>query len=462
MEVQIPIVGQAYKHRSVDLSAQTCKNWYPEINPGADAVVSLQPFPGNAMFSEGEGEDGGSFVFLGVLYVVSGENLFSVDSSGARSLIGLIPGTGLISTASTDIEVSIVRSGNVYKFDGSSIELIQDGDFESPDYVTSINSQAIYNGLGQRFVVSEPDDLTNINGLNFAAKEARGDTLVRPYAFQENLLLFGQKSTETWWNSGTGSPPVDRFQGGLIEKGLLAPNSVSHNDNAVYFLGDDRIVYQLSGTVATPISTTPLTQEYSLYENIEEAIGFCFYWDGQPFYYLAFPNRKTWVYSEIARGWFELSRTGLGYAFGATSFIEAYGKSFFGINGSLYEIKGDVYTYGGDDILRERISGVVTPAIFGRQYEGRKIRLKSINVKIKTTATEGGRGSEPIIMFAISRDGRLWNERQIKGAPLGRYTSQFKVSQLGSYHEFYIRIRVSDPVYSSIHSATAIADLSIV
>lgn len=463
MEIQIPIVGQAYKHRSASLSAQTCKNWYPEINTEADAVISLQPFAGNFLFSEGEGAGGGSFVFGDYLYTVTAFALYRVFPDGSREEVGEVLGFGLITTAKTDIECVIVRDGYVYKFNGETVELAEDADFENPQYVTSLNSQAIYDGLGQRFVVSEPDDLTNINGLNFAAKQARSDDLVRAYAFQETVLLMGSTSGETWWNSGSGSPPFDRIQGGSIEKGLLAPDSMSHNDNYVYFLGDDRIVYRLSGTVAEPISTTPLTQEYSEYEDIEKAVGFCFYWDGQPFYYLSFENRKTWVYSEYAAGWFELSRGTLGLAFGANSFVTAYGRSFFGIGGSLYQISSDVFTYGDDPILRERISGIVTPSIFGRQYEGRRIRIASITIKMKVGASATGLGANPEVMISISRDGLTWsNERRIKGKSLGSYTQIFKTSQLGTYHEFYLRVRVSAPVYSAIHSAVAEGSLTIV
>ena len=49
MRIQLPAVGQSYRHADLPLSAQTTKNWFPEVNTETNVTVSLQPYFGTEL-----------------------------------------------------------------------------------------------------------------------------------------------------------------------------------------------------------------------------------------------------------------------------------------------------------------------------------------------------------------------------------------------------------------------------
>ena len=347
MRVNLPAIGQAYKHPDLPLSAQVTKNWFPEINLETSVTVSLQPFPGAVLFSSGSGQDRGMTEWGGMVYKVTDTTLYKIDSAGAQTSVGTISGIKRCTfPASTEFLV-IVTSGLAYKYDGNVLAQITDADLESPDYGAYLNQQWIYQGKGARFAVSDAGQPGQINGLNYAAAESEGDDLVRPYVFNQTLYLFGERNTETWYNSGVGNPPFDRIEGGIVQKGLAAADSVSSNDRFIYFLGDDRLVYRLSGAQAQSITTIPIAATFQDYTSISDAIGFCFQFNGQDFYLIQISG-ETWVFNETAGGWFQLT-AGINEAqHPATSYLNAYGKRLIAAGGDILELTAAENTFNSD------------------------------------------------------------------------------------------------------------------
>lgn len=461
MRVTLPIIGQAYAHRSADLSAQTLKNWYAEYNKEANKVLSLQPWPGLSLFAEGKGDDGGMTEFQGHMYKVSGFDLVKIPRKGQPAVVGKLRGSGRCSFASTDIALVIVRNGFVHSFDGQTLTDADDADFESPNFVASLNSQAIYDGEGQRFCVSDADSLTHINGLNFAAKESRGDNLVRPYIFNDVLYLFGEKTAMQWWNSGSGNPPFDPIQNGTIELGLLAGHSVASTSQFIYFLADDYNVYRLFGSNLERVSTIPLSERFRSYAGASDAIGFTLPWNGQDFYYLKFGSGDTWIFCEQTGGWSELTIGADEKPYPVTSSTEAYGRRFMAIGGSVYTLDNDVFEYAGETVIRERSTSTIHSGMFFPGQEGKRLAINELELVVKNVGLTSGQGSRPTIMLSWSSDGRNWTERALRGNPLGRYTWRLNTRALGSKYEWLIRIRVSDPIVCSIQSAVMDVEVSI-
>lgn len=459
MQIQIPLIGQGYTHRSLDLSAQSCKGYYPEFNKEVDAIISLQPFPGVSEFSvAGSGDDGGMHVFREVLYKVTGRNLYRVERSGAVVLVGPIAGVGPCSFCSSEHEMVIVRAGSVHSYDGETLTRALDSSFELPHFVAYINNQAVYSGIKGRFCVSDPGKLTSISPSNYATAESAGDTIVAVYAHNQLLYLFGSSTIETWYNSGVGSPPFDRVQSGMFHRGTIAGHSISNNPEFIYFLGDDSIVYRLVGSQIHAVSTIPLTQELRTYDNVRSAIGQCFSMDGQQFYYLNIPGKKTWCYCETSGGWFELTRGVSELPYGASSIVDAYGKHMVGFGSTIGYLDHATNQVLGDYFIRERTSQVVHAGTIAKQYEGREITISDVEIVIKIV---GAVGLTPTIMFGWSNDGRIFHERHLSAAPLGKYTWRVRTGALGTQYEWSFRVRVSDPVVSSIHSCNARVEVGI-
>ena len=236
MRVLLPAIGQSYEHPDIPLSAQSTKNWFPEINQESQTVLSLQPYPGTKTFSSKAGIDRGMTVWGNQLYKVTDKALYSVNTVGVQTSIGTIDGVGRCTFPASATILVIVTSGFVYQYDGNTLSEITDVDLEIPNYAAYLNNQWIYQGSRARFCVSEAGQPANINGLNYASAESEGDDLVRPYVFNQILYLFGEKNTEAWYNSGQGRPPFDRVDGGIIQKGLGAADSLDNNDQSMIAL----------------------------------------------------------------------------------------------------------------------------------------------------------------------------------------------------------------------------------
>lgn len=462
MQVPIPIIGQAYKHRSLDLSAQTCKNMWPEFNKETNDVISLQPFPGLTLVSSGvTGADGGMFKYNGIGYKVTGTKLYSVNSVFTQTEIGTISGSGLCTFAIVGEQLVIVRSGNVYSYDGTTLTKGTDADFESPEFVAAINGQAIYDGEGQRFYVSDAELPLTINGLNFGSKESRGDDLVMPYVFNETVYLFGEHSLMQWWNSGVGNPPFDPIQNGTLDVGVLNGHTVASNDTYMYFLGDDYIVYRTQGgSNLEPVSTYPLSEDFRNYGSTN-AHAFCFEFAGQYFYYLRFPGQKTWCYCQQSGGWFELTTDLSEDQYNVSSFIDLYGYQLFAIGGDIYKLDTESNYNGTKQIIRERVTSPISAGVFRKGLAGKKITVNDVELVVKTYAPLTGQGSIPTVMFGWAPDGRIFKERMLTANQQGNYTFRLKTSNLGSGYEWSFRIRVSDPVRFSILSSNARIEVGI-
>jgi len=112
MRVDIPIVGPSYANRELPLSAQVTKGLFPEINPESRSIISLHAFPGLKEFATTKvGIDRGMHVANDVPYKISGDTLYSIDSSGIETSRGTIAGTGMCNFAVRMIRYKMLSVG---------------------------------------------------------------------------------------------------------------------------------------------------------------------------------------------------------------------------------------------------------------------------------------------------------------------------------------------------------------
>jgi len=323
----------------------------------------------------------------------------------------------------------------------------------------------IYDGDNGRFATSDAGDATSINGLNYAAAESNADDLLRVYRFNQLLLNFGAKTMEPWYNSGAGNPPYDRIEGGILSVGISAIYSVSNNDNFVYWLGDDRQVYRTTGQDrGQAVTTTALAHEIAGYSTVSDAVGNAFTFDGQNFYMLTFPTEnKTWCFSESV-GWFELSSDISGGKYRGSSIAHAYGKNIVAdeATGDLYELDSNTYDENGEATIRVRDTGVFHGGLIGAP--GVDIEFNRFELIMEAgVGLISGQGSEPVVMLETSDDGgRTWStEMWGQVGKLGDFMYKIEWSALGSAASRIFRVKTSDPVFYSIHSATVDVEAGI-
>lgn len=459
MLVPINITGQTHKSRSRPLSSQVTQNWYAEApdNPSAKSPYVLMPFPGMKDFGSASGMDRGMYVHKEVLYKVTGQTLYSVSPSGAHTTLGSVPGSGRCIFSGIGSNVVLTTQGKAYQYNGSTVAEITDNDLETPNSVAHLNNQAIYDGDGGRFCTSDVGDATAINALNYATAESDADDIVRVYTHNQLLYLMGDRTIETWWNSGVGTPPFDRVEGGIFQVGLEALHSVASNDRFMYFLGDDSHVYRIDGgSISPPITSVGIHHEIAGYATVSDAIGFCFTMEGQNFYCLILPGQnRSFLFSEQT-GWSELSSDG-GRTF-ANSYAYCYRKHLVADrrSGSIYEWDLNTYSDAGEPIIRIRDTGPLTGEAIG--VPGRRVEMNAFSLIMETgVGLLSGQGSSPTISLQVSDDGgKSWStEMWVSVGKSGEFQQEVRWNALGSFYERTLRIKCSDPVFYCIHSASA-------
>jgi len=454
--VAINLTGPSYSHRSRSLSSQRTIGFYPEIidTQSSKSKYILNSFPGLKLFGTSSGRDRGMFEHQNVLYKVTDTTLNTVAFDGTHTSVGTIPGTGRCIFAGIGTNVVIVTGGRVWQYTGTLTE-ITDVDLETPNGAAHLNNQIIYDGDGGRFVTSDVGDATTINGLNYAAAESNADDLKIPYVFNQILYLMGDKTIETWWNSGVGNPPFDRIEGGIYPIGLAAIYSAANNDNHLYFLADDNKIYQLPNK--ENISTIALTHEIDSYLVVDDAIGYCLTFENQNFYLLIFPTvNKSWCYSESSGQWFELNKD----RYIGSSYAYAFRKNLIADyrNGNIYELDIDTYSENSEFVERVRDSGPIFGELMGAS--GKKIEMSRfeliMEVGVGGLPSTTDNSENPIIMLQFSDDGGKTFSTE-KWGKIGKMNKYVKVEwfSLGSFFERIIRIKVSDPNFISIHSSSA-------
>ncbi|MCH7803101.1 MAG: hypothetical protein IH937_03375, partial [Acidobacteria bacterium] len=412
------------------------QNCYIYVSGG---IPSMLGTPGTTLFAAAasEGIDRGFHVFNDELYQVSGATLEKVNQDGTRTDLGTIPGTARCIFANDGTDMFIVTGGTIYRFN-TSLSTVTDSNFESPESISYLNSQFIYDGSGSRFMVSDVGDGSSINSVNIAAAESDPDKLNLTYTFDQYLYLMGSKTIEPWYNSGVGSPPFERVDTAMIQKGVGSIFSVANTDSFLYFLGDDLNIYQLKSTQVTNVSNAGIAKEITAMSKTDDAIGFTFNLEGMDFYYLAFPTgNKSFLYSETVDQWFTMTYLTDGDRHLASSYAFVYGKHLIADrrNGRVLEWSLDIQDEAGEVIQRRRI----LPNINGSMLKTPNTRLMMSSIEIEMQKGLGlatGQGSDPILMVEMSFDGgHTWDTiYSLRSGEGGVFDGKVKADTMRSFY----------------------------
>lgn len=463
--MRIPFAVQSYKGRSLPLSAQQLVNLYPEKSPiDAKAPVVLYGTPGLKSFasSVGDGPIRGAFDFNGVLCAVSGPDFFTVDSSGNATNRGTVGGTGRVPMDSNGAELAIVAgpgAGQTFIWNGTTLTAISDADFPGASDVTFMDGYLIFTKPNtDQFFLSALNDGTSYDALDIATAEGDPDDLVGCVNDHRELWLFGKKTTEVWYNSGNASFPFERIGGAYMERGCQSRSSIVKEDNSVFWLGEDGIVYRAAAYVPQRVSTHAVEFAIGSYTKAqrESATAFSYTMEGHKFYCLSFAN-ATWVY-DIASGMENpLWHNRTGYDATNNSFLPrwradngavAYGKNLAGdyATGKIYEL--DMGTYQDDGSPVQRMA--VSPPIHAN---GKRIFFNKMQIEIESgVGLTSGQGSDPQAMLEWSDDGgRTWsNEHWATMGKKGENNWRLIWRRLGWAYERCFRLTISDPVKVAI------------
>ena len=452
------IVGGTHESRSRPVSVQSTTNMYLQLNEYSDQKTSLQSWYGQKLVSEvAETNERGVHIMNEIMYRVVSDSLYSVDNVGKHTKLGVITGNSRV-IIDDDGDNLVIVSDKVYVYTASAEELkINDNaNLTNVLSVTFINSQFIYTTPNLSFM-SQPNLPFKVSGLDGIGAESSPDKLVRDYAFNQTIYRFGVRTTEPWYNSGTGQPPIERLEGQQFSVGVGAIHSLAHTDKALYWLGDDKAIYRVSGNQYDRISDDSLSNSIESMTKINDALGYTVTLQGQDFYIITFPSENvTYMINEKLgkQGWSKLSSGNYDNAYSATNSIQAYNKTYVVNGGKLLTLERDTYTQDTDIALRKRTSSQFKAKDFNLNSDSMVMSRLTLDVE-QGIGLISGQGETPRLMVEVSIDsGRSFpHVSWMELGKLGENTLRTEVDLMARGQSFIFRLSMSDPVPLTIKGA---------
>lgn len=465
--MRIPLTGGAYAAKSVIADAQRCVNLYAEQNPqDAAAPFTYYPTPGLTLVSTPPVAGESRCIYTatnGKRFEVVGSNVYYVDSSNAYTSIGTL--------STTSGSVSMVDNGsNVFVVDGTiagyTISLATnqmarctDPAFYGADKVDYVDGYFIFNKPSSpQFYVSLYNDIA-FDSLDIASKSTYSDNIVTLAVMHREIWIFGEYTTEVWYNTGSSDFTFGRMPGVYIEHGCAAKHSVAKIDLALFWLGKDLqgqgIVFAGKGYQAQRISTHALEQEFATYGQISDAIGFSYLQNGHAFYVLTFPRaNKTWCFDVVTQQWHErayLEADGTFSRHRMNCHSFSGGRNLVGDykTGAVYELDQSAYTDNGNPIRCVRSF----PHISGA--DGNRVLFRQFVADMEVGNGLPDDSVDPQVWLRWSNDrGRSWGNPVAQSlGKAGEYLTSIQWQRLGYARDRVFELSWSEPVQTALNGA---------
>lgn len=428
-------------------------NVYPRATTGGKYPFNLIHSPGLAYFGELP-----TFPVLGLhqngsrAFAVTPTKMYEIFNDGSYKELGDVSLNGRVSMEGNGKQVVVVDGfkGYYYDSDTNLVSQITTTGFYPASTVTYQDGYFIFDrkGTGQ-FFISELLDVA-FDPLDFATAEGQPDQLVAVLSDHREVLMFGTESIEVWYNSGAADFPFERNQGAFIEKGCAARYSVAKQNNTVYFVGSDRMVYQMAGY--TPVRVSNHAVEETLKNgDLSDCFAYVYQDEGHLFYVLTIPSANiTWCL-DISTGSWHIKKS---YHFGrhqSNNSIRFNGKNLVGDfqSGLIFEQTRDYLTDNGSPIVREFTLPTVNN---GREF----LTIDSFELDMESgVGLTFGQGSDPKALLKFSLDGgKTWsNDKFANIGKIGEYLTRVKWNRLGVGRQFIFKVSISDPVAIDIGGA---------
>lgn len=439
--MKTPILGSTYVARSVNAADARMVNLFPEIVPEAGKEPAfLNRAPGlSLLVTVGNGPIRGLWAFsnnAANAFVVSGTQLYKINTGYAATLIGTVAGTGPVSMADNGTQLFIAANGPSYIYNNNTnvFGQITDPDFPGAVTVGYLDGYFVFNEPNsQRIWVTQLLDGTSIDPLDFASAEGSPDGVVGLIVDHREVWVYGTNSVEVWYDTGASDFPLQRIQGAFNEIGCAAAYTIAKMDNGLFWLGQDArgqgIVYRANGYTGTRISTHAVEWHIQQYGSLSDAIGYTYQQDGHSFYVLIFPSADTtWVYDVATQAWHERA----GWNNGVFTRHRSNCQMFFNNNVTVGDYQnGNIYTF---DLGTYADNGQIQKwlrswrALPTGQNNLKRTAQHSMQIDMESgVGLVVGQGSDPEVMLRWSDDG-------------GHTWSNYRTSPVGKIGEYYRRV----------------------
>jgi hypothetical protein len=365
-----PLVGGAYKDNVRSASVQDTVNWIPERieRPGGRTEWMLRDAPGARVLCDlgTNAPIRGLHNCEGTLFAVSGTTMFRVGATGIATPLGTIPGVSRVSIDHNQItdgnEVLIANGSSGYVFNTVTGVLAQITDTSYPGavVVTYLNQVLVQIAPNRaNWFHSDVTQAMQYLSTDSYEAEAAPDLLVTLIASHGQLIVFGDRTAEFYENVDGGSSFFERMQGTTLEVGCAATHAIARLDATVYWGGSDGCGYRLNGLSPERITTHAIEQAWA---QCDRKKMFCFTFEdlGHKIVYFSFPDGYTWGYDVATQEWHRRQSQGLNrWRMNALAYWNKQWIAGDYANGKLYVLDWNYKLEGCEELVRDRISGVL-------------------------------------------------------------------------------------------------------
>ena len=468
--MEIPIANGFYVSESLPVSAQQCTNLVPNIvERNAFSNAQLFGTQGiDALTTSGSLDtdvNRGSWDLNGTPYFVNGNTLYRLNQSfvlGVETFtltsLGTISGLGRVSMADNGTQLMILvpgGNGYIYTVAGGLVQ-ITDADFianGNPQYVVFIDGYFACTTDTKKWIVSDLNDGTSWNALDFGTAEADPDIPVAPVVHNNQLFITGSETTEGFQNIGGAGFPFQR-NNIFLDKGCYAPSSLISTNDRFFMVGGGKdespAVWAYMGGTFQKVSTIVIDSILDSYSDTNIALIFSMAWSAKGQYYVAFvlPDR-CFVYNITTNLWHE-QKSGIPDAYGdliqtrwrVNSLVTAYGYQIVGdfTDGRIGKLNADTYTEYGSNIIR-----IFNPPVIVNN--GRPFRIPMIELTMEA-GVGNSNVADPTVSLALSKDAKIYAyERNRRIGKVGRYNQRTIWRKNGRFPRMCVmQFRLSDAV----------------
>lgn len=313
--------GPTYVAQSKTLANSECINLFPEISDvkGGKAIGGFFTCPGlDLLATVGTGPIRGSLLMAGVLYVVSGTGLYSVDQNWNTTLLGtltyLLTPVSMI-TNGTQLAIFDGRQGFVYV----SAQAATAGSaavtasfaaivlpFSGPLSATYQDGFGLVNEVGtDAWWQSNLLDLTTWQALNFSTVDAQPDNVIAIASLKRECWLIKEQDSEIWINAGNPGFAFQRLEGVFIESGIAAPYSLAKCGEVLGWVSKNEegegVVVATNGYQLQRISTHYIEERLQSFPTLTDLVGYSYQIKGHLFYVLnSTSGNESWAYDFTA------------------------------------------------------------------------------------------------------------------------------------------------------------------
>lgn len=459
-------IGPSYTLAQPSANTQRTVNLYletQETGPRKGNVARLVGTPGlQKRATLGNGPVRGVyFSSTEQLFVVSGANLWEITDDWSPSLR---PGylnttTGRVTMVDDGTRVMIGDgSSTAYNADlttGSAVSAVSDPNcpggyvaWQDGYFLNTVPNTNEFQISGINAVTYDPTDV--------GTKEGRPDNIVMLLSVDRLVWLFGNQTTEVWWNSGAPLFPFERNESAFIETGTVSALTCVRAAGSVAWVGNDErgrgTVWWAQGFQPVRISTHAVEFALAGYANLGQAGAFTYQQGGHEFYQLTVPasatdNGGTWVFDFATKQWHE--RSYLDPVLGpqphrAWCGTVAFDEVVVGDHqdGRLYTYDLNYYLDDATPIRRMRQTAHIS-------QDEKRMRFHSFQLQAEPgVGLAVGQGQNPIAILQWSDDGgHTWsNEHQASMGRMGKYLTRIKWRRLGVGRDRVFRVVTSEPV----------------